>query len=133
VIIGVFYLLVVRPQQKQRARHQQLMNELRPGRRVVTIGGIHGRVDSVGEDSFGLEVSEGVVLTFSRAALSRFEDEAEPQPLEESSEEPEDDEVMDVGEGEAADDEIDSADEADSDVASVTDDADAGGGEKEPS
>jgi preprotein translocase subunit YajC len=77
VLIGAFYLLIIRPQQQQKAKHAKMMSELRSGRRVVTIGGVHGEIVGVDDEDIRVEVADGVVLVFSRAAVARFEDDVE--------------------------------------------------------
>jgi len=71
ILVGVFYFFLVRPQQKRVKEHQKLMESLKIGDQVVTIGGIHGVINSLGEETVSLEVSKGVILTVSRNAISR--------------------------------------------------------------
>ncbi|GAB4273305.1 MAG: preprotein translocase subunit YajC [Coriobacteriia bacterium] len=71
--IGLFfvfiYFMMIRPQQKQRKEHAQLIDSLTAGDEVVTAGGIHGRIKSVSEDTVELEVSPGVAITITRQAV----------------------------------------------------------------
>ncbi|HEY4687100.1 MAG TPA: preprotein translocase subunit YajC [Candidatus Subteraquimicrobiales bacterium] len=71
ILVGVFYFFLVRPQQKRVKEHQKLMESLKIGDQVVTIGGIHGVINSLGEETVSLEVSKAVILTVSRNAISR--------------------------------------------------------------
>lgn len=71
ILVGVFYFFLVRPQQKRVKEHQKLMESLKIGDQVVTIGGIHGVINALGEETVSLEVSKGVILTVSRNAISR--------------------------------------------------------------
>jgi preprotein translocase subunit YajC len=75
VLGAVFYMLIIRPQQKQRKEHDALVDALVVGDRVVTAGGIHGTVKAVTEDTVDLEVSPGIVLTFVRAAVQQKAEE----------------------------------------------------------
>ena len=50
LIFGVFYFLIIRPQRKRQQDQQKLLEDLRPGDRVITIGGIYGRIESLRED-----------------------------------------------------------------------------------
>lgn len=71
LIIAVFYLLLIRPQQKRARQHRELVSSIAPSDRVVTIGGLHGTVQSVDEDTLRLELAPGTVITVSRQAVSR--------------------------------------------------------------
>lgn len=71
LILGVFYLLLIRPQQQRAKRHRELVSSVDRGDRIVTIGGLHGTVDSVDEDTLRLEVSPGTVVTLARQAIAR--------------------------------------------------------------
>ncbi|AII87368.1 preprotein translocase subunit YajC [bacterium] len=56
LIIGIFYLLVFRPQQKKMKEHQSMVNNLAKGDEVVTAGGLIGKVTKVKADSNEIEV-----------------------------------------------------------------------------
>ena len=75
VLFGIFYFLIIRPQQKQRKKHKDLMDSLVSGDEVVTAGGIHGTIKSVREDTLDIEVASGIVLKISRGAVSQKADE----------------------------------------------------------
>lgn len=67
------WLLVIRPQKKEEKRRQELVGGMKPGHKVVTIGGVHGEVVTVGETTVDLKVghgSDGVVMTFNKGAVS---------------------------------------------------------------
>ena len=49
LLFGMFYFLIIRPQRKRQQRHQELMDALQPGDRIITIGGIHGKIESMTE------------------------------------------------------------------------------------
>ena len=53
----IFYLLLIRPQQKQRREHENLLKGIEKGDSVVTAGGLHGRVIGVTDDVLTLEVA----------------------------------------------------------------------------
>lgn len=71
VIAVAFYLLLIRPQQKRQKEHQALMSSLVEGDRVVTIGGVYGTVRTLEDGRVGIEVADGVVVEFDRAAIAR--------------------------------------------------------------
>jgi preprotein translocase subunit YajC len=71
LMLGAFYVLLVRPQRRQMAAHQQLMASLAEGDEVMTMGGIFGRISHLGDDVIDLEVSPGTSLRVARSAISR--------------------------------------------------------------
>lgn len=71
VLIAAFYLLAIRPQQKRNKAHQELVASLVEGDHVITIGGMHGTVRSLGDDRVGLEVATGVIVEFARSAVAQ--------------------------------------------------------------
>ena len=71
LIVVVFYLLLIRPQQRKAKQHQELVQSTNVGDRVVTIGGMHGTVQTIDEDTVLLEVSPGTVITMARTAIAR--------------------------------------------------------------
>ncbi len=75
VIAVAFYLLMIRPQQKRQKEHQALMASLVEGDRVVTIGGVYGTVRTLEDSRVGLEIAEGVIVEFDRAAVARKVDQ----------------------------------------------------------
>ena len=70
LIIGIFYFLILRPQNKKQKETQRMIQALKKGDRVVTIGGIHGVIQTVKENSLILKVDENVKLEFTRSAIS---------------------------------------------------------------
>ena len=74
LILGLMYVLFIRPQQKRDRERREMLEALRVGDRVVTIGGIYGIIMALRERNLELEVGEDVTLTMSREAV------AGPQP-----------------------------------------------------
>jgi len=73
LIIAVFYFLIIRPQNKKQKETQRMLADLKKGDRVVTIGGIHGTVQSLKDGSVILKVDEDCKIEFSRGAISSME------------------------------------------------------------
>ena len=71
VMLGAFYALLVRPQRQKAAAHQALMANLHEGDEVMTMGGIFGRIQSLGDQVIELEVSPGTSFRVARSAISR--------------------------------------------------------------
>jgi preprotein translocase subunit YajC len=86
LIILVFYFLVMRPQNKKQKEAKKMLESLRKGDRVVTIGGLRGTVVSVKEDVVVLKVDDNTKLEYSKNAVStvlKREEEATPEPAKE--------------------------------------------------
>jgi len=69
-IILIFYFLLIRPQNKKRKETEKMLSALKKGDKVVTIGGIHGTVQSVKESTVLLKVDDNVKIEFLRTAIS---------------------------------------------------------------
>jgi preprotein translocase subunit YajC len=90
LLIGIFYFMLIRPQKKQAEHRRALIESVETGDEVVTIGGIHGTVQSIDEEDMQLEIAPGTVVTFVKSAVARkVWDEEEDEALAESSEEDE--------------------------------------------
>jgi preprotein translocase subunit YajC len=72
-IIAIFYFLIIRPQNKKQKETQKMLAALKKGDKIVTIGGIHGVIQSVKEGSVIVKVDENTRLEFSRSAISNVE------------------------------------------------------------
>lgn len=70
LIIGVMYLLVLRPQVKKQKETQKMLSELKQGDEVVTTGGILGRISGIKDDVITLQVQESVRLRVLRSAIA---------------------------------------------------------------
>lgn len=71
IMIAVFYLLLIRPQQRKAKKQQALISSVSVGDRVVTIGGLHATVVSLDEDTMRLEIAPGIAITMARGAIAR--------------------------------------------------------------
>jgi preprotein translocase subunit YajC len=60
VFVGVFYFLLIRPQQKKQKEHQSMLTRLSAGDEVVTTGGLLGKVTEVGDTFVTIEIADGV-------------------------------------------------------------------------
>ena len=73
LILGVFWFLIIRPQQKKQKAHQRMVDSLNKGDKVVTNGGIFGTIVKVGEDRITLEVASKVHINLERQQVSRMD------------------------------------------------------------
>jgi preprotein translocase subunit YajC len=75
LIIAVFYVLLIRPQQKRQKELQQTISQLKTGDRVVTTGGIIGTITTVRDTSFLIRSSDKTILEIARSAVAGIEEE----------------------------------------------------------
>jgi len=69
-IFVVFYLFMIRPQQQKGKEQKKFIETLEIGDKVVTTGGIHGKVIAMTDLTVVLEIDRGFKITFDRAAVS---------------------------------------------------------------
>lgn len=70
IIFGIFYFMLIRPQQKQQKKHQELINNLNKNDEVVTLGGMHGTIINVKEKTFVLRVDDNTKIEIDKSAIS---------------------------------------------------------------
>jgi preprotein translocase subunit YajC len=69
LVFGIFYLLIILPQRKKQKKHQDMVNALKPGDRVITTGGIFGTVMGVQPDRIELKISANVKIDVTKGAV----------------------------------------------------------------
>src|SRR5215216_4402914 len=77
LIIGVFYFLLIRPQQKRQKQLQETIATLKIGDRVVTTGGIIGVITTVRDTSFLIRSADKSILEIARSAVAGIDEEPE--------------------------------------------------------
>jgi preprotein translocase subunit YajC len=70
LIIVVFYLFFIRPQMRKSKEQKKFREALKKGDKVVTIGGLHGKIAEIDETTVVLEVGNQVRLTFEKSAIA---------------------------------------------------------------
>jgi preprotein translocase subunit YajC len=74
ILIGgialIFYFFMIRPQQKRQKDQKSFIEAVKKGDMVVTVGGVHGKVIGVEEDTFILEVDRGAKIKFEKSSIS---------------------------------------------------------------
>jgi preprotein translocase subunit YajC len=79
LIFAIMYFLLIRPQQKKLKDHQSMVNGLRRGDKVVTAGGIHGKVVKVhDEGDVEVEIAEGVKVRMVQSTIAQVIFKTEP-------------------------------------------------------
>lgn len=71
LMVGVFYFMVIRPQNKEAEELRKVISALQKGDRVVTSSGIHGKIHEAKGDTLVLEISTDAYLTVDREAIKR--------------------------------------------------------------
>lgn len=80
LIFVVFYFLLIRPQQKQAKQHQQFLNDLKKGDKVITRGGIHGSITGLTDTIVTLEIAKDILVKVSRDAIGGSATKPEAAP-----------------------------------------------------
>jgi len=75
LVFGVFYVLMVRPQQKRQRELQQTISTLKAGDRIITTGGVIGTITTVRDTSFLIKSGEKTILEIARTAVAGVEPE----------------------------------------------------------
>src|SRR6267378_8021949 len=70
LMFGILYFFMIRPQQKKAKDQKKFAEEIKKGDYVVTIGGLHGRIAEVEDDTIIVEVERGARIRFSKSAVS---------------------------------------------------------------
>lgn len=76
LVLVLMWLLLIRPQQAQQRKRQEMLARVKRGDQVVTIGGIHGSVTQVTDDIVRLQVAEGVEITINKNGVGFIKEEA---------------------------------------------------------
>ena len=79
---AVFYFFMIRPNQKKAKDQKKFLEEIKKGDYVVTIGGLHGRIAEIEDDTIVLEVERGARIKFNKSAISLDSSKAASKKLE---------------------------------------------------
>lgn len=69
-IFGIFYFLLIRPQQQKQKRHQKMLTELQKGDKIITSGGIHGTVVNIKDNVITVKVAENVRIDINKGNIA---------------------------------------------------------------
>lgn len=72
-MFGILYFLLIRPQRKRQQERQSMISKLKKGDKVITIGGLHGTISDISDDTVVLKVNDVTKLTFNRGAIESVE------------------------------------------------------------
>ncbi len=76
-IIAVFYFFMIRPQQKKQKEIRKFREGIKEGQRVVTAGGIYGKVRKIKDTTFSIEIANGVCITVDKGSVYPSAEEAQ--------------------------------------------------------
>ena len=77
ITVGIFYFMIIRPQQKRQKETESMLASIRKGDRVLTSGGILGTVVGTKDDVVVLKVADDVKMEFSRASIVQVKERSE--------------------------------------------------------
>lgn len=81
LIIGIFYFMIIRPQQKRQKEREALLGQIKKGDKVITAGGIHGEVIGVEEKTLLVEIAEKVKVKIERNSISVVNKQGEVETM----------------------------------------------------
>ncbi len=70
-LFGIFYFLIIRPQQKQQKEHQAMLESLKKGDKIVTTGGLFAEVVKVEEDFIKIKLNDTSIVRLDKAFVNR--------------------------------------------------------------
>jgi preprotein translocase subunit YajC len=85
LMFGIFYFLLIRPQQKKQKEHRQMLSNLKKGDQVITSGGLYGRITGLTDTIATLEIAEKVRVKVGRANIAGLAQTQAPERKKEPS------------------------------------------------
>ena len=76
-IIGIFYFMIIRPQQKRTRERDVMLNALKKGDKIVTSGGIHGSIVGMDDKTLLVQIADNVKVKVDRSAIASAAKEGE--------------------------------------------------------
>jgi len=70
LIFAIFYLLIIMPQRKKQKKHQEMVEQLKPGDKIITTGGIYGAIMGTQKDKIELKVSANTIINITKTAVA---------------------------------------------------------------
>ncbi len=82
IFAALYYFLLVLPQRRRAQAQQKLIDSLKVGDEIITVGGILGTVKSIGDDTFTLQIDENATMTMTKDAVAVNITEQQRQQVE---------------------------------------------------
>jgi len=76
-VFAIFYFMIIRPQNKKQKAAEKMISSVKKGDKVVTIGGVHGTVNSVKDKTVVVKVDDSAKIEFSKSAIASVESRGE--------------------------------------------------------
>jgi preprotein translocase subunit YajC len=73
IVMGIFYVMLILPQQRQRKKVSEMLGALKTGDKVITNGGIYGTINGLDGDTVILKIAEQVKIRIARSAITQVE------------------------------------------------------------
>jgi len=70
VIFGIFYFILIRPQQKKMKEHKKMVDELKKGARIITSGGMYATVENATPETLTVKIAEGTKVKITRSSVA---------------------------------------------------------------
>lgn len=70
LVFGVFWFFMIRPQVKKQKQERKFREELKKGDKVITSGGLHGKIVEVSEKTVKIDVGSNIILKFDKSGIS---------------------------------------------------------------
>ncbi len=71
ILFGIFYFLIIRPQQKQQKAHAEMLASLKKGDKILTTGGLYAEVAKVEEDFIKIKINDKTIVKLDRAFVTK--------------------------------------------------------------
>lgn len=81
-IILIFWFMILRPQQKRQKQHQQMIDSVKKGDKVVLSGGLHGTIAGLDEKTILVQVAENVKMKFERGSIASVQRDGQEEKKE---------------------------------------------------
>ena len=75
LLIGVFWVVMILPQRKQQKKRNEMINALKKGDKVITVGGIHGEIIELDDEDIRLRIADKVEVRMAKSSVSRVKGE----------------------------------------------------------
>ncbi len=82
IIFFIFWLLLIRPQQKRVKKHQEFLSNLKKGDEVITSSGIFGKITGIADNALTIEIADGVKIKVEKAHISGYAASNQPASVE---------------------------------------------------
>jgi len=84
LLFGLFYFLMIRPQQRRMKQHQEMLSGLKRGDNVVLSSGVYGKIVRVEDATVGVEIATGVTVKVRKALITEVESRGTPAAANDS-------------------------------------------------